>query len=1024
MAAGAATAMGAASLAVGEITRRGVLQPMIDEAEGFEVEFAQLRFVSGATGDELERLRETAIRTGLETQFSPAEATRAMRMLLAAGLETEEMYRSLQPALDLSTASAGTVSLATAAQVTAAAIAKMGNDSWDARRIMDTYADATRATNLQFEDMRVILNGMGDFPLMFEATAAEVFALGGMLRNVGQLSGQAGQAMGILGRRLIQADTILRRIDESGRQVTGRYADIQRAMERLNVQLFDSDNQLRPMVEVFGDMADALATVTDDTERLRLQNVLLGPQAGAVLTAMGNYEREGERGGQALRSLVARLSDAEGVSRMAAETFEETARGVRIFIQGTVQTIQILLGEALGPALRVVMDVTREILGRFLELIQANPLLARGIGFLVVGIVALSFVTGTLLIGLGALLFALSGLVPILTAGTAVLAGVATALGVVAAAVVALVLVFGSGAIVLIGLSVALYQAYRRNLGGLGDFLDDWGSDLRLMFSGLVDFFRSDDGSISAAIVDQLRERGLLDTVLNILAFTRRLEEAWAGVRDVVAPAVGVIVNAFEAWLEASVAVVDYLEEGLSMLGFQFDENMDAWRTFGQVLGVIIVGAAILAFVTITALTLVLGALALAMFVAMLPMIAFVVAGIGVVLLVVQIVRLFQWLGSVISEWASDVGTVFSQAWDTIMGWADALVEWGESVVSTVEGTFEILWAPFEDFQNRVRIFWGRLTAADAPWRRWAVPWYETNVNQPIVQPMLRGFQSIADFLGGVWSTVTTAASSAWRAISGGLSGAWRGVREFFEGLADGISGAFTGLWAGVAAGFMAAIGWLQGVFAPITSVFTEFGTSITGFFSGLWATIAQFFTSLQTQAVGWGAGLVRGWRSGIAREWAGMVQWFSTNIAQVRDLLPSSDARVGPLSDLTASGSALVTTFMRGASTVFPTLTSTVGSGMGSMLGSLGLPTTTEGVAGAMETGVGSIIQSVVPVAEAVAGTGTGGTGGATSVQVTVGDINLQVQQATPEEAERLAELILERIRTALEGEAEATFA
>lgn len=429
MAAGAATAMGASTLAMGEIARRGLLQPMISEAQNFEVEFAQLQFVTSETGAGLERLRDTAIRTGLETQFSPAEATEAMRRLRAAGLSTAEMYDALRPALDLATASAGQVELAEAATATAAALAKFRTQGESARSIIDTVAEATRQTNIQFHDFAIITNALRDFPIRFRATAAETFALAGAMRNVGQLSAQSGQAIAQLGYRLVRAQTMMDRFHRTG-VGRSRVREMIEAAKELNVRLFDQEGRLRSVTDVIIDMTAPMNRNLTDQRRMTLASTLFGPAASAVVTALRKFRLENLRGGPAIRELIRRLEQSQGVSRQAAATFENTARGLRVFITGTIQTILILLGETLAPVLRVIMTAIRAVLNQFLELIQASPVLRSLIGGLIVAFVVLSFVVGTALLALGGLGFMLAWWTPVIMGGVAALTAVAAVLGI------------------------------------------------------------------------------------------------------------------------------------------------------------------------------------------------------------------------------------------------------------------------------------------------------------------------------------------------------------------------------------------------------------------------------------------------------------------------------------------------------------------------------------------------------------------------------------------------------------------
>lgn len=1020
-AAGVATAMGASALALGEVTRRGLLQPMITESENFEVEMSQLQFVSNATGEELERLRNTAIQTGLATQFSPAQAASALRMLRAAGLSAETTFESLNAVLDTATASAGTLDLSTAATAVAASMNKMRNQGESAREMMDSFAEATRNTNLQFENLPVLINAIGDVAQRFRMPSREVFALGGILRSTGQLSAQSGQGLRIMTDRLVQNERRIRMARAAGRELSPTLQNIAEAMETFNIRVFDSNDALRPMIDIVADVADGLANAETDADRMTLQLGVLGPRGSAVVSAMQDFQDQltGLTGGAGIRALVNRLREANGTSRDAAAAFENTARGLRVFIEGTVQTILIILGETLAPAIRTMMEGLRAVLNRFLELIQANPLLARAIAYLTLGFIVLSFIMGTVLLGLAAFLFFMASLIPIITAGATVITGLVAALAGVAAAVLAIGAIFFSFfALLAVGIAAAV-MAYRRNLGGFKDFIDDWIQDIQLIWSALVDFFGSDDGSIGAAIVDQLEERGLLDTTLTILAFTRRIEEVWNGVKDVIVPTIGVIISAMELWLETVIWVVDSIEEGLVALGFRFDENMDMWRTFGQVVGIAIVTLSIFTFIVLGALASVLVLLAGLWVLQLLPFLFFIAMVALSIAIFVGLIMAVRWVIGAFVDFAIALGEALENAGRALADWWDGVVEWGEGVVDEIANTAQQLWEPFQEFGRRVGVFWARLTAADAPWRRWAEPWFEQNVNQPIVQPIRRAFISVGEFLSETWNSIVSTAVTLWTTLTAWLSTAWTAIRTFFVGLGQGIAMVFMWMWGNIVAGFMAAGAWISQLLEPIVSAVTSAGEAIATFFTGLWESISTFFSDVIERAATWGSELVDTVLGGIQSRWTNLVNWVSENIVEVRDLLPGSDAKTGPLSDLTASGAALITTLIEGAQGAFPNLTASISQG----LGAIGLPTTPEEAAATVQGGIGAIAQVASPVTDAV-GAAVGTVTGGRNVTVTIGEISVSVQQATPEEAERLSEMIMERIQASLENEGEATFA
>lgn len=129
---------------------------------------------------------------------------------------------------------------------------------------------------------------------------------------------------------------------------------------------------------------------------------------------------------------------------------------------------------------------------------------------------------------------------------------------------------------------------------------------------------------------------------------------------------------------------------------------------------------------------------------------------------------------------------------------------------------------------------------------------------------------------------------------------------------------------------------------------------------------VNQFRTELMRMAKdfeSFGQGLVDAIKAGIQAKWDGLKSYFSGKLQDLRDLLPHSDAKTGPLSTLTQAGAAFWTTFagglmrgegslksalMSGLSVIESTLSQTFSkmfSGLGKMWGGL--------LGGALATGI-----------------------------------------------------------------------
>jgi TP901 family phage tail tape measure protein len=120
-----------------------------------------------------------------------------------------------------------------------------------------------------------------------------------------------------------------------------------------------------------------------------------------------------------------------------------------------------------------------------------------------------------------------------------------------------------------------------------------------------------------------------------------------------------------------------------------------------------------------------------------------------------------------------------------------------------------------------------------------------------------------------VWNLISGLFKAALQALTGDWSGAWETIKNTFSAVWENLKNLFTG-W----------MSWLTG----LGDIFLEAGK---GLVNALW--------------------------EGIKAAWDGLLTGVSDLLTGLRDMLPFSDAKDGPLSQLTASGSAFVTTFSEG---------------------------------------------------------------------------------------------------------------
>ena len=87
----------------GVVTAAGVAA--VKTAADFDSGMSQVSAVSGATGSDLEALRDKAREMGEKTKFSASEAAEAMNYMAMAGWKTEDMLGGIEGIMNLAAAS-------------------------------------------------------------------------------------------------------------------------------------------------------------------------------------------------------------------------------------------------------------------------------------------------------------------------------------------------------------------------------------------------------------------------------------------------------------------------------------------------------------------------------------------------------------------------------------------------------------------------------------------------------------------------------------------------------------------------------------------------------------------------------------------------------------------------------------------------------------------------------------------------------------------------------------------------------
>lgn len=565
MRAGFATAaVGAVSLVSGLATLRGAMN-LANQAGEFQQSIAAIGAVANATTEELEALRNAAIQAGIETQFSPVEATEGLQSLITAGQTATQATQTLIPVLDLAAGSLGQLGVAGAAEAVVGTLNSYQISADQAGNVTDRLLRITQLTNFQARDFSAGLAKAASAGAVFGQDLNDVLITMGLLRNAN-----------------IDASSSSTAFRESVRRL-GSDQRSQNAITQQGIDIFDEQTgEMRSVVDIMGELSAATADMGDE-ERNRIAATAFGARgllafnsvAQATFTTMRDGEEVTLRGAEAIEALRNEMDSATNTAEEMREQLLDTFAGQKQLLQGTLQTLGIVLGESFArifkPIVETIVDTLNGVLQFFNELpdpvkdVLSQFVLFAGSGLVLFGVFTL--IAGIIVI-----------LLPFLKALIITMLIMSTIL-------LPLTLLFiGAGAAI-----AAFVMAARENVGGFGDFLGETWEKIKLGFRGLVQLFSQ--GGFSGAVREELNKaenQGLkrfLITVFRVgsrvVEFFRGVGAGFAAVLERMGPAFERLKAAFGELGEAFGLLSDGLGDSLGPL----TESGEAGARTGNLLG-------------------------------------------------------------------------------------------------------------------------------------------------------------------------------------------------------------------------------------------------------------------------------------------------------------------------------------------------------------------------------------------------------------------------------------------------------
>ena len=352
----------------------GGLALAVNTAANFEERISAIGAVSGATGDELDAMREKALQLGADTKFSALEAAVAMEELAKAGLSTDDILNGAADAA-VNLAAAGEVDLPRAAEIASNAMNVFRLTGEDMPHVADLIAGAANASAISVDEFGASLAQSGAAAALAGVSFDDLSVAIALMGNAGIKGSDAGTSL----------KTMLLNLNPTTDKQIKLMKELGIVTEDGSNAFFDAQGNAKSLGDIAGVLQGALQGMTKQQQLATLET-LFGSDA---IRAASVLALEGAAGFDEMATSMGKISAADVASKRM-----DNLKGDIEQLKGSLETAAIVLGSIFLPALRSIAQAFTGFINMFTKLpegvqkIIAFATLAAGALLLFVGVLA------------------------------------------------------------------------------------------------------------------------------------------------------------------------------------------------------------------------------------------------------------------------------------------------------------------------------------------------------------------------------------------------------------------------------------------------------------------------------------------------------------------------------------------------------------------------------------------------------------------------------------------------------------
>lgn len=341
----------------------------------FETAMSEVKAISGATGEELEALKQKALEMGTKTSKSATESAEALKYMSLAGWDSKTSIEALEPILRLS--EAGAMDLGLASDLVTDSMSSLGLTTKQLPGYLDQMAKTSSNSNTSIQQLGEAYVVAGGTIKNLNIPLSESNTLLGILANRGKKGSEAGTAFNSIMVNLTTG--------------TGKAG---KAMKELNLSAFDGEGKFKGVSVVLSELSEKTKGMTESQRNMYLSMIGGKTQLDILQALLDGVGKE-------YNSLKKDIQNSDGALDEMSKTMQNNLNGSLTSLKSALEGAAISVSDRLIPTIKKVSAKIKEWTDKFNKLSPKMKDTIVKIGLIVTAIGPLLFIGGkvTSLIG-------------------------------------------------------------------------------------------------------------------------------------------------------------------------------------------------------------------------------------------------------------------------------------------------------------------------------------------------------------------------------------------------------------------------------------------------------------------------------------------------------------------------------------------------------------------------------------------------------------------------------------------------